>query len=124
MGSERDVLGVEGEKLAEKSLRRLGMRILARRYRVTGGELDLICADGRTIVFVEVKSQSNRNYLDPEQRLTPRKRQRMIRAARNFVARKKLADRPLRFDVVTVTLQSEGDPHIEHFPDAFVPARW
>lgn len=100
------------------------MRVLARRYRVTGGELDLICADGRTIVFVEVKTQSNRDYLDPEQRLTRHKRQRMIRAARSFVAHKKLADRPLRFDVVTVTLQAEGDPQIEHFPDAFVPDRW
>ena len=124
MPSERDRLGLDGEKRAEKTLRRMGMRVLARRYRVTGGELDLICADGRTIVFVEVKTQTNRDHLDPEQRLTGTKRLRMIRAARSFVACKKLADRPLRFDVVTVTLQPEGDPQIEHFPDAFVPDRW
>jgi putative endonuclease len=124
MGSERDALGLEGEKRAERVLRRLGMRVIARRYRVTAGELDLVCADGRTIVFVEVKTQSDRDYVDPEQRLTRTKRQRMIRAARSFVAKKRLAERPCRFDVVTVTLQTAGEPCVEHFPDAFVPDRW
>lgn len=124
MPSERDVVGRDGEAIADKALRKLGMRILARRFRVTGGELDLICADGRTIVFVEVKTQSDRVLLDPEQRVTRPKRQRMIRAAKNFVMQKRLLDRPLRFDVVTVTLQAAGEPVVEHFPDAFLPDRW
>jgi putative endonuclease len=124
MANERDALGLEGEKLAEKELRRRGMRIVARRYRVTAGELDLVCAQRRTIVFVEVKTQSDRKHVDPEQRLTSTKRRRMIRAAKCFVLERNLTDRPCRFDVVTVTFDAEKRPQLEYFPDAFLPDRW
>ncbi|MBI5862956.1 MAG: YraN family protein [Planctomycetes bacterium] len=60
MATSRDDLGLRGEKLAEKELRRRGLKIVARRYRVPGGELDLICTDKQTVVFVEVKTQSDR----------------------------------------------------------------
>ena len=47
-------LGVRGEKIAEKFLKGLGYKIIARTLRTAQGEMDLIAVDGRTIVFVEV----------------------------------------------------------------------
>ena len=57
MTRARQSLGEIGENLACDELRRRGYAILARRYRRRGGEIDIVCADGPTIVFVEVKTR-------------------------------------------------------------------
>ena len=49
--------GELGERRAARYLRRLGYKIVARRHRTRYGEFDLIAVDGRTVVFVEVKSR-------------------------------------------------------------------
>ncbi len=48
--------GGRGERAAEKYLKRLGYKIIARGLRTRQGEMDLVAVDGRTIVFVEVKT--------------------------------------------------------------------
>src|SRR5580765_2129408 len=54
MGQGRMSLGKSGEDLACRELERRGYAIIARRYRVRSGELDVVARDGPTIVFVEV----------------------------------------------------------------------
>ena len=49
--------GRRAETLAAWWLRLQGWRILARRARVPGGEVDLIARRGRTLAFVEVKQR-------------------------------------------------------------------
>ena len=49
--------GRGAETLACWYLRLRGWRILARRARVPGGEVDIVARRGRTIAFVEVKAQ-------------------------------------------------------------------
>ena len=46
----------------------------------------------------------------------------MTKAARWCIHDKRWDDKPCRFDIVAVTLPASGQPEIEHFPDAFVPA--
>ncbi len=48
-------LGRRAEWLASALLMLRGYRILARRYRVAGGEIDIIARRGSTVAFVEVK---------------------------------------------------------------------
>ena len=43
--------GLQGETLAEEYLCRLGMSVIARRFRGQDGEVDLIMLDGETVVF-------------------------------------------------------------------------
>ena len=50
-------LGEHGEKLAERHLVDQGMTVVQRRHRTRQGEIDLICRDGQTLVFVEVKTR-------------------------------------------------------------------
>lgn len=50
--------GRRAEALAAWWLRLKGWRILARRARVPGGEVDLVARRGRTLVFVEVKQRA------------------------------------------------------------------
>lgn len=47
--------GWRAELVAALYLRLKGYRILARRYAITGGEIDLIARKGFSIVFIEVK---------------------------------------------------------------------
>ena len=113
-------LGSRGEKLAARHLRRLGYKILARRYDCPAGEIDLIAADGRTLVFVEVKTRTESDGpTDPTYGIRTPQQQRITRAAQYFLREMQVKTRPCRFDIVTVTWRAAGKPTVEHFPDAF-----
>jgi putative endonuclease len=58
-------LGERGELAAVKFLRRLGYKVVAHGARGPFGELDIICIDGRTIVFVEVKTRHSHDAGHP-----------------------------------------------------------
>lgn len=124
MTTPRDQFGAQGEHLAERFLARKGCKIVARRYLTPVGELDLVVRDRDTLVFVEVKTQSDSEHLDPHERVTSTKRSRLTRAARWFVGHQRCEDALCRFDVVSIVLPSAGAPRIEHFEDAFTPSKW
>ena len=121
MGDPRHELGQEGERLAEKYLRRRHLKTVTRHFSTPTGELDLVMRDGDTVVFVEVKTRRDRKYADPEDSVNRAKRSRMARAARWFIHLRRWEDRPCRFDVVTVILAEGAEPEIVHFPDCFTP---
>ena len=56
---EAERRGRRAETLACWYLRLHGWRILARRARVRGGEVDIVARRGRTLTFVEVKARSS-----------------------------------------------------------------
>lgn len=124
MATERDSLGLAGEQFAEKHLRGLGYKCIARRYRAVVGELDLVFLEGKTVVFVEVKTQQSDKIIDPESRVTKTKQAALLKVARWFLREKKLEERPCRFDVVSVILGGDGKPQIRHIEDAFMPKKW
>lgn len=119
---DRARLGLEGERRAERYLRRrLRYRLVARRYRCPAGEIDLVALDGRTIVFVEVKTRRDARHADPEDAVTPSKQGKLIRSAKCFVQQTGSHNRGYRFDVVAVTQAGPKQFNIEHFPNAFGP---
>lgn len=117
--ASREATGQAGEKLAELFLKKIGYVILQRNWRTRSGEIDLIARDGDEVVFVEVKTRASDKWGSPEMAANATKRRRLIRAAREFAARKRLEDTPMRFDVVAIILADGAEPVIEHFEDAF-----
>ena len=117
-------LGARGERIAARTLKRGGYRILARNFTCPAGELDLIALDGDTVVFVEVKTRTSDQSADPEANVHYHKKRQLARTAKYYLAMTGAADRPCRFDVVAVVLAPRHKPVIEHFIDAFhaVPA--
>jgi len=111
-------LGREGEVLAARLLTGKGYRILARNYRTAGGEVDLVCEDGDTLVFVEVKTRSAGSLGRPDQAVTGVKRGRLVRAAAAFLSEHDGWERPCRFDVVAV-VDRDGSRTATHLPHAF-----
>jgi putative endonuclease len=95
-------LGERGEEAAARHLESLGFRILDRRFRTRGGEIDLVAEDAGTLVFVEVKTRSSDRFGSPAEAVDARKRSRLLRAARIYMTRRGGADRACRFDVMEV----------------------
>jgi putative endonuclease len=106
--------GFSAEQLAAAHLQERGFRILESNFTVKGGEIDLVCDDGGTLVFVEVRARRGRDYGTPEETISPTKRRRILLAARHYLVRRGVSDRACRFDVVAI----EGD-QIRHLVDAF-----
>ena len=95
-------LGRRGERAAERYLRRIGYRIVARNFRAAGAEIDLVAIDGETLVFVEVKTRSSRAAGAPEEAVDERKQKQMRRAAEAFARRYRADEIEMRFDIIAV----------------------
>ena len=108
--------------MACRTLRRAGIRIVARNYVCPHGEIDIVGLDGDTLVFVEVKARLSDQLADPEVNVTAAKRARLIAAARSFIAQTDCFNLPARHDVISIVLPERGKPQIEHFVDAFPAA--
>jgi len=110
MTKARITLGKRGEDLACEELERRGYAIIARRFRVRSGELDIVARDGATLVFVEVKTRTSREFGDAAEAVTRIKQLRMMRLAEEYLMRHHLQKCPCRFDVVSVHF----DEHAAH----------
>jgi putative endonuclease len=118
-------LGQRGEDAAARFLRRRGYKIVARGDRAVLGELDLVAVDGRTIVFVEVKTRESHDKGHPAEAVDPEKQRRLSRLAVAYLRRHDLLEYQARFDVVAVTWpRNARKPVIEHFPHAFEATGW
>jgi putative endonuclease len=115
-------LGRRGEDAAAKFLKRQGYHILARGLDSRLGELDIVAVDGRTVVFVEVKTRRSDEMGDPAEAIDERKEQRMTQAALGYLKTNRLLEYTSRFDVVAITWPANSrTPTIEHYKNAFSP---
>lgn len=104
--------GREAEARAAGHLERRGLRVVERNFRIRGGEIDLICRDGKVLVFVEVRQRSRGDFGGAGASITAAKRRRIVLAARHYLAGK--ADCDCRFDCVLI----DGE-RLEWIRDAF-----
>jgi putative endonuclease len=113
-------LGARGEKLACEFLRHNGYKILYRNFRARrGGEVDVICRDNDTLVFVEVKTRTGEDFGRPFEAVNVAKQKLISRGALAWL---QLLDNPdilFRFDVVEIILAEGAQPRIELLRDAF-----
>jgi putative endonuclease len=115
-------LGRRGEDTAARYLRKLGYVIVARGHRDNIGEIDLVAVDGRTVVFIEVKTRTTHDAGHPADAVDEAKQRRLTRLALSYLKRHDLLECSARFDVVAVTWPSRGRPAVEHFKNAFEAA--
>lgn len=113
-------LGVRGEKLAARYLRRQGFKILYRNFRGRrGGEIDLVCRDRDTLVFVEVKTRTREDFGRPLEAVNRQKQRRISLGAFAWLRLLGNPDVLFRFDVVEVVIAEGAEPRIELVRDAF-----
>ena len=109
--------GRSAEDLAAHFLERHGLRIVARNHRCRGGEIDLVCQDGETLVFVEVRLRQHPGFGGAGASVTRAKQRRIALAAEHYLSAHRRHDDACRFDCVL--LSELGADDIEWVRDAF-----
>ena len=111
--SMRPPTGPKGEETAAQYLKKKGYKIIERNFRTPFGEIDIIAEDGRTVVFVEVKTRLTNSRGAPSEAVNWRKRNKIEKCALYYSTIRR-PDAALRFDVIGIDAG-----RVEHIKDAF-----
>ena len=107
-------LGLKGEKLAEKHLKKLGYKILKTNYVTPFGEADIVCSIDGVLVFAEVKTRSNCAFGTPADAVNFVKQKKYRQIAEYYLLTKNIDDVEVSFMVVEVM-----DDTVNLITDAF-----
>jgi putative endonuclease len=110
-------LGRKGEDLAASYLRDLGWEIVERNYTTWLGEIDLVCRDHGTLVFVEVKTRTETDFARPDQSVTQHKQAKLRRLVEEYLVKHGQESADVRCDVLGVTLKGRR-PEFDHIVGA------
>ena len=114
--SHSKTIGKLGEALAEQALITFGFEIVARNWRGSGGEVDLIARDGQYLVFVEVKARKSVKFGSPEESISHKKLARIMNTALEFLLESSQQDSVWRVDIVAIELsQSNRVSRLSHY---------
>jgi len=120
MTRDRAAAGLYWEEAASAYLERHGVETLLKRYRCRLGELDLVCAEGETLVVVEVRARRSDGLVSALASIDGRKRRRIVRATHHLLMRHPAwRARPVRFDVVAVENIERREPDFVWIKAAF-----
>ncbi len=114
-------VGRFGELVAASWLRAHGCRVLRHNFCWGNhGEIDLVCREGDTLVFVEVKSGTVDGPYPLAHKVDKEKRRHIKHGARNWF---RLLGRCVthRFDIIEVHLRAGARPYVNHIKNAFPP---
>lgn len=121
MSDARITLGKQGEDIAVTYLKKKKLIIITRNYRQKTGEIDIIAKDGEWLVFIEVKTRMSLRFGQPFEAVTQRKQNQIGRVALDYMTRHKLSNQLVRFDVISIIVNKNKKPKIEHLPNCFEP---
>lgn len=124
MASRKQKIGKWGEDIAANYLQEKGYDILGRNYSTAAGEIDIIAQikeDGETfLIFTEVKTRTTLTYGNPEDAVTERKKDHILKAINIFFEENEMLDLPWQIDVVAIQqLSPDKPPNIQHFENVF-----
>jgi putative endonuclease len=112
-------LGQLGESAARKHLKRNGLKFLTKNFRSDRGEVDLVFREADCLVFVEVKTRSSEEWTRPAAAVNKERRQRLTRAALDYLRLLKNPQIKVRFDIVEVLLANGSVREVRHLPNSF-----
>lgn len=112
--------GRAGESAARAHVtNELGYKILTTNYRTREGEIDIVARDGACLVFVEVKTRTNRAFGSGIEQISVRKSSRLRAAGQGYLAENGLVDSDWRIDLISVEMDRSGRvSRIEHIESA------
>ncbi|MFZ4436307.1 MAG: YraN family protein [Flavobacterium psychrophilum] len=115
-------LGKLGEELAVDLLLQKGYSILHTNWTFQKAEVDILAQKDTILAVIEVKTRASAHFGDPQDFVTPKKIQLLVKAVSAYVEQQNL-DVEVRFDIIAVTLPRPGNykekPSLEHLENAF-----
>lgn len=118
MTKQRQALGLQGERIAARWMRRDGWSVIEHRFRSGHRDVDLIMRRESEVVFVEVKARRGDAFGSPVEAVHFRKRRELSKSARIWVDRHGTPELAYRFDVIGVLISGQN-VRIRHVQDAF-----
>ena len=110
-------IGRNGEDIVADYLCKKGYTILDRNFNSGWGEIDIIALDKNEVVFVEVKTRSNKKYGNAAEAVDFNKKKHLFKTIEYYLYCKKLHNIFIRIDVVEVYF-SNGKVKINHIKKA------
>lgn len=111
-------IGNIGENSVCKYLVEKGYTIIARNYRIKGGEIDIIATDADYIVFVEVKTRKPNSISGGFDSVNKRKQHLIIKTASDYCSKYPVDLQP-RFDVAEVKIINGNVQSIDYIKNAY-----
>ena len=115
----KDALGRYGEAIAARCLTDTGHRLIETNWRCDRGEIDIIAAEGRTLVICEVKTRTSLAFGEPAEAVDEAKSRRLRLLASRWLAEHPGGWDSIRFDVVSVLRRPHGPAQVRHLRAAF-----
>ena len=118
---KNNLSGAWGEALAAEYLRKKHYTPVAAGYRSRFGEIDLIVANRKYLVFVEVKLRKSGSFADAKE-YVDRRKQDKVRITASMYLSQNPTDLQPRFDVIEIYAPQGAatvKPEIIHMEDAF-----
>jgi len=117
--NQNKITGNRGEVLAAQYLENKGYRIEERNFHTRFGEIDIICWDAQTLVFVEVKTKIGHDFGEPEEMVNKRKLSQVKRMGEVYLLDNKL-EVACRVDVVAIVMKDEEVvERIDHYQTVY-----
>lgn len=111
-------IGDIGEDAVCEYLKKIGYDIIERNFHSRYGEIDIIATKAEYMIFVEVKTRNNRNYINPCEFVDKRKQDKIMKTAVCYLQKFEL-DTAVRFDVAEVIYNSNSVNEINYIENAF-----
>lgn len=113
-------IGLYGEMVAESRLRAGKCSILRKNWKIgSAGELDVVCRDGDTLVFVEVKTRTSHSVWEAMRSVDKKKRELIRSGVHAWLRLLNDRDVPYRYDVMEIYLCEGEKPEIHWIRAAF-----
>lgn len=118
---DKKLLGRWGEQLAADYYKKKHCKLLGLNYSCRFGEIDVIAADKRYIIFAEVKLRKDNSFANAREFVTRSKQERIIKTASLWLSQNETELQP-RFDVIEIYAPdgvNSKNIKINHIENAF-----
>lgn len=109
--------GKYGESLAKNFLIEKGYKILEMNFTTKAGEVDIVALDKDILVFIEVKTRSNKNFGYAFEAVNYKKQRKIINTSSLYIKFRNIKNIQIRYDIIEIYLEQTID--INHIEDAF-----
>lgn len=114
---KRHVIGQKGEEFAKNYLQENNYKIIERNFNCRQGEIDIIAQDKENLVFIEVKTRTNKKYGEPIEAVTPVKTKHFLKSIQYYLYLNKLETSIIRIDIIEVYINKKQF-NINHIKNA------
>ncbi len=116
--ADHNDFGKKAEDLAVDFLVKGGYKIIVRNFRFQKAEIDIIAEYQNLIVVIEVKARSTDAFLEPQEAVNKKKIRLLVTATDEFLKQNSM-NKEIRFDIISVLPDANGQLQISHIEDAF-----